>query len=174
MIRIRDERPDDRARVFVLQEAAFGRENEARLVEALRVAARPQLSLVAERDARVVGHVFVSPVTVERDPALPAGGLGPVGVDPAEQGRGVGSALVRAALARAPGLGWRAVFLLGNPAYYSRFGFSLAAPRGLHYRSEVFDAAFQVVELSSGALDGRAGLVHFDPAFARADTEGEG
>ena len=169
MIRIRDERPGDHARVFALQAAAFGRKSEARLVEDLRTVARPQLSLVAERDGQVVGHVFVSPVVLEGAPALRAGGLGPVGVNPAEQGEGIGSALVRAALERAPALGWRAVFLLGNPRYYARFGFALAAPRGLRYRSADFDPAFQVFELAPGALDGCAGLVRFDPAFDRAE-----
>jgi putative acetyltransferase len=159
--------------VFALQAAAFGRENEARLVDALRASAWPRLSLVAERDGLVIGHVFVSPVEVEPARSVPAGGLAPLAVDPAEQSRGVGAALVRAALARAPELGWRAVFLLGDPRYYSRFGFSLAGPRGLHYRSEVFDRGFQVVELAPNALAGCRGLVHFHAAFESTGTEGE-
>jgi putative acetyltransferase len=172
MIRVRDERPSDERRVFAIQAAAFGRENEAQLVDALRAAAGPRISLVAERDGRVIGHVFVSQVAVDPDARVPAGGLGPVGVDPAEQSRGVGSALVRAALVRAAELGWRAVFLLGNPRYYSRFGFVLASPLGLRYRSADFDRAFQVVELAPGALGGARGFVHFHAAFAEAEGEG--
>ena len=62
-------------------------------------------------------------------------------------------------------LGFRAVFLVGDPAYYGRFGFELAAPRGFHYLSSAFDAAFQVRELERGALAGWQGLVEFPPAF---------
>jgi putative acetyltransferase len=62
-------------------------------------------------------------------------------------------------------LGWQAVFLLGAPPYYSRFGFELAAPHGLHYESEVFDSAFQVLEIESGALEGFRGRVRFHLAF---------
>jgi putative acetyltransferase len=169
VIHVRDERASDRTPVFAIQSAAFRRANEARLVDALRAQADPKISLVAERDGRVVGHVFVSPVAVDPNACVPAGGLGPVGVEPALQGEGVGSALVRAALARAPDLGWRAVFLLGNPRYYARFGFELAAPRGLHYRSADFDRAFQVIELVPGALQDAKGLVHFHRAFAEAE-----
>jgi putative acetyltransferase len=57
------------------------------------------------------------------------------------------------------------LFLLGNPAYYGRFGFELAAPRGLHYESHAFDRGFQVLELAPGALEGVRGWVHYHPAF---------
>jgi putative acetyltransferase len=59
------------------------------------------------------------------------------------------------------------VFLLGEPAYYARFGFVMAAPRGFHYESEAFDAGFQVLELVEGALAGHAGRVLYHPAFAQ-------
>ncbi len=172
MIHVRDERASDQARVFAIQSAAFGRDGEARLVDALRAAAHPRISLVAERDGVVVGHVFVSPVTVDPDGGVPAGGLAPLAVAPAEQGHGVGGALVRAALARSPALGWRAVFLLGDPRYYTRFGFTLAGPLGLHYRSAVFDRGFQVAVLADDALRGAGGLVHFHAAFEQTGTAG--
>jgi len=87
-------------------------------------------------------------------------------VEPAAQASGVGSALVRSGLDACGALGWQAVFLLGDPAYYARFGFELAAPRGLRYGSEAFDAGFQVKELVPGALDGYAGWVRYHEAFA--------
>ncbi len=153
--------------MFEIQCAAFGRDGEAKLVEALRRSAQPQLSLVAETDASLVGHVFLSPVTIDAMPSAPlCAGLAPVGVLPAWQGRGIGDALVRESLARAAALGWRAVFLLGNPAYYARFGFTLAAPRGFHYESPAFDAGFQWLELTPGALDGVRGFVLYHDAFA--------
>ena len=79
----------------------------------------------------------------------------------------VGAALVREGLERCADLGWRAVFVLGDPAYYSRFGFVLAAPLGFRYESQAFDSAFQLFELVPGCLARRAGRVHYDEAFTR-------
>jgi putative acetyltransferase len=174
--------------VWTVHEAAFGRPDEARLVARLRTEAHPFVSLVAERGGRVIGHVFCSPVAIEGDPqagrraagdasgvaspAPPAGGLAPVGVLPDAQGRGAGGALVRAALEASRALGWELLFLLGDPAWYTRFGFVLAAPYGLHYgareraRSPAFDAAFQVRELVPGAASTARGWVRYHPAFA--------
>jgi putative acetyltransferase len=174
-----------------VQEAAFGRPDEARLAARLRQEASPLVSLVAEQGGRVVGHVLFSPVTVEGDrpnPAaaslasgslragapfartgqaeLAAGALGPVGVLPDAQGRGTGAALIRAGIEACRALDWRILFVLGNPAYYARFGFDLAAPRGLHYASHAFDAAFQVQELAPGALALVSGWVRYHGAFS--------
>lgn len=155
--------------MHAVQSAAFGQAAEADLVDALRAAARPMLSLVAEHGGEVVGHVFFSPTRIEGAERAPASaGLAPLGVLPAEQGRGVGSALVREGLARCQGLGWRVVFVLGDPAYYGRFGFQLAAPLGLHYESPAYDRAFQALELEAGALHGWRGLVRYHEAFAGA------
>jgi putative acetyltransferase len=168
-MRIRPEEPGDRERVFAVEAAAFERPLEARLVEALRACARPTLSLVAELDGELVGHVFFSPVSIEGVAGAPAcAGLGPLAVLPARQGRGVGSALVREGLRRCPILGWKAVFLLGEPAYYARFAFVLAAARGLHYESHEFDGASQVIELEAEALRGCRGFVRYHEAFASA------
>lgn len=165
-ILVRSETPADHERVDAIQRAAFGRAAEAELVQALRAQVSPQVSLVAEASGAVVGHVFLSPVTIDGPhPTPPVGGLAPVGVAPAHQGRGVGTALVRAGLREATQVGWQAVFLLGDPAYYARFGFRLAAPDGLRYENELFDAAFQVVELVPGALADQRGWVRYPEAF---------
>ena len=167
-LRIRRETSDDHARVHAVQEAAFGRRGEADLVAALRASVQPQLSLVAELGSELVGHVFFSPVTIgARESGAPAAAaLAPIGVLPAHQGRGVGSALVRQGLADCAEIGFVAVFLVGNPAYYARFGFALAALRELRYVSAVFDPVFQVCELERGALEGWRGMVEFPAAFA--------
>ncbi|MFI5393943.1 MAG: GNAT family N-acetyltransferase [Candidatus Binatia bacterium] len=172
MMQIRPELSADHERVFAIHETAFERSNEATLVSLLRSCTSPQLSLVAEVDGRVVGHVFFSPVFIDSSTgAPPAAGLAPLAVDPEFQGCGVGSALVRAGLRRCPELGWQAAFLVGDPAYYSRFGFVLAATLGLHYRNEAFDPVFQVVEFMTGALRACQGRVRFHDAFARSGTE---
>jgi putative acetyltransferase len=165
---IRAERSSDHPRVQRIQEEAFGQPDEAELVRVLRSVARPQLSLVAELAGACVGHVFFSPVAIEGSGARPpAAGLAPLAVLPEFQGRGVGSRLVRAGLEACVPLGWQAVFLVGAPAYYARFGFALAAPRGLQYESPAFDSAFQFIELRDGALAGCEGWIRYHEAFAR-------
>ena len=149
-----------------MHEAAFGRPDEARLAARLHQEASPLVSLVAEHAGRVIGHVLFSPVTVEGDgPSPRAGALGPVGVLPDAQGKGAGSALIRAGSEACRALDWRLLFVLGDPAYYARFGFALAAPHRLHYSSHAFDAAFQVQELTPGALSGVTGWVRYHDAF---------
>jgi putative acetyltransferase len=170
-VRIRDEEPGDVDRTFRVVESAFGRRLEADLVDALRRSARPQLSLVAERDGLVVGHVFFSPVTLESDrPAAAAAQLSPVAVLPDYQRQGVGTALIRAGLQRCAAIGWAAVFLVGNPAYYGRFGFALAAPFGFSYPGP-HDPFLQVLELRPGALSGATGRIRTHPAFAEVGAE---
>ena len=153
--------------MWTVHEAAFGRPDEAQLVARLRQEARPHVSLVAESAGRVIGHVFFSPVTIEGVRSVrPAGALAPIAVLPGEQGRGIGGALIRAGIEASRALGWRLLFVLGNPAYYGRFGFQLAAPHGLHYESHAFDVAFQVQELAPAALVGLTGFVRYPAAFA--------
>ena len=166
-IEIRKEVQADHAQVDQIQESAFGQIAEARLVRGLRKDAEPRLSLVAEIRGEVVGHVMFSPVSIEGSGDLPrCAGLAPLAVAPEVQGQGAGSALVHAGLRECVALGWQAVFLLGDPAYYSRFGFSLAAPRGLRYESEAFDAGFQLIELVPHVLSGCSGWVRYHEAFA--------
>lgn len=163
-LRIRDETTDDVPRTFSVVEAAFGQRLQADLVDALRRSADPRLSLVAELRREIAGHVFFSPVTIEAADAPPAAQLSPVSVLPAHQGRGVGGELIRTGLSRCLALGWSAVFLVGNPAYYARFGFRMAGPLGFSYPGPM-DPHLQVLELEPGALDGVVGRVRFDPAF---------
>jgi putative acetyltransferase len=132
---VRPEEPADHEEVARVVATAFRSEAHARLVEALRASPGfiAPLSLVAERDGRVVGHVMITLVgLVGRDgqeQQVPS--LSPLAVDPAEQRRGIGSALVRAVTAAAQERGESLVVLEGDPAYYGRFGFEAAAPHGI-------------------------------------------
>lgn len=171
MVEIRAERAGDEAAVRRVNELAFGRAEEAALVDALRAAARPHVSLVAVDGGRVVGHVFFSPVSLEteggpEDSSFAAMGLAPMAVLPGHQRRGVGSELVRAGLDECRRAGRDVVVVLGHPEYYPRFGFRPAGRAGLRCEYPVPDDTFMVVELRPGALAGRRGLVKYHPAFA--------
>jgi putative acetyltransferase len=164
--RIRPERPDDRAAVHAVHRAAFGGPAEADLVDALR-GAQPWLSFVAEDPAGgaggVVGHVLLSRVDVGGDPAL---GLAPLGVLPAHQRAGVGTALTRAALAAAADAGERLVVVLGDPEFYRRFGFLPASRYGVSGPFPVPDHVFQALALPGGGRAPR-GAVTYPPPFMR-------
>lgn len=164
---IRPERPADLPRIEAIVHSAFGRPDEAQLVNALRRSASPFLSLVALHGDHVVGHVALSPVAIEGPrPGPTSAGVAPLSVLPESQRQGIGAALMEAALSACSSVGWEAVFLLGDPLYYARFGFEVAAPRGLHYESHAFDHAFQCREIRRGALVGVTGWVRYHEAFA--------
>ncbi len=131
---IRSETVADHAAIRAVIEAAFApvahaSGTEARIVDALRRDAALTVSLVADIDGRIAGHVASSPVAI--DGAEGWHGLGPVAVLPPDQGNGVGSALVQAALAGLRAAGSRGCVVLGDPGYYRRFGF--ARVDGLSY-----------------------------------------
>lgn len=168
MLNIRAETPEDYAAVREVNEEAFGGRGEADLVDALRKNARPYLSLVAELERRIVGHIFFSPVKIEAETDAPAAfGLAPMAVLPEFQKRGIGLKLVRTGLEECRRLGHQVVVVLGHPGYYPRFGFVPARQKGLRCEYPVPDEAFMVLELKEGALSGRAGLVRYNPEFGK-------
>jgi len=122
------ETPGDRDAIFTLTQAAFkdhphSQQTEGYITNALREAGALTLSLVAWRDERIVGHVAFSPVAVS-DGSTDWYALGPVAVEPALQGQGIGAALVREGLERLKALGAAGCVVMGEPSYYSRFGFA--------------------------------------------------
>lgn len=167
-MRIRPEAPADVASIDTLNRAAFGGPVEARIVAALRGAVAPLLSLVAEDEGQVVGHILFSPVTL--DPTSPAlvMGLAPMAVSPDRQRQGIGSALVRAGLDACRDAGAAVVVVVGHPEYYPRFGFVPASRFGLRCEYDVPDDVFMAVELQPGTLTGRWGLARFHPEFGPA------
>lgn len=163
---IRPEIASDRQVVFSITEAAFEGPGEAQLVELLREQADPVISLVAEVDGQVEGHIMFSPASLVGHPGLKVMGLAPVSVSPARQRAGLGSALVRAGIERCRDLGIDTVIVLGHPTYYPRFGFVPSVDYGIKSEYDVPDEVFMVLELKPGALEGKSGTMRYHSAFA--------
>jgi putative acetyltransferase len=157
---VRRERPADHAAVRAVHRTAFagtaGDEVvEARLVDELREDAGflPHLSLVAQDGDDVVGHVIATRGRLE-PLGIPVLGLGPLGVRPDHQRRGVGTVLVHALLAVAEATDERLVALLGNPAYYRRFGFVRSTELGVDPPDPAWAVHFQVRHLNGPPVGG--------------------
>ena len=169
MIGIRAEAPDDKAAIRHVNQMAFEGGEEAVLVDAIRQSSSyvPELSLVAEADRLVVGHVLFSGIAIESSSgSMAALALAPLAVLPAWQRQGIGSALVRQGLARSRDMGHGIVVVVGDPGYYERFGFRPARQQGLECTLPVPDEAFMALALQAGALDSVRGTVVYPPAFS--------
>jgi putative acetyltransferase len=164
---IRPERPGDFEAVRRLVNLAFGRLDEADLVERVRASEHyvPDLALVAEDADEVVGQVLFSYVQLESETSLAVLALAPLSVRPDQQQRGTGSALVEAGLARAEQRGEPLVVVEGHPRFYTRFGFEPGRPLGIHPPFPgVPDDVFMVRRLAGYA--GQQGQIVYPPAFA--------
>ena len=171
MIEIRPETENDHSAVREVNMLAFGREDEAQIVETLRQSDDfiPELSLVAIYHGRVVGHILFSPILIETKKGdVSAMALATLAVRPEFQNQGIGSELVRQGLKECRLLGHRIVVVIGHPDYYPRFGFSPARVMGLEAPFQVPDEAFLVHELVPGALYEIGGMVRYPPAFDEA------
>ena len=164
---IREMAPGDAAAIRAVQLAAFPTALEADLVEQLERDGDAEISLVAEAEGRIVGHVLLSRMNVQGDGHhWRALGLGPVAVLPERQNQGIGSAVIRAALRRAEAKGAELVFLVGEPDYYRRFGFAAetAAPFASPYAGPYLMAlALTPVKLPA------SGRADYAPAIAELE-----
>ncbi len=162
-MQIRLERPDDATTIHALTDTAFkgmpfSDDTEARVIDGLRVAGALALSLVATQGEDIVGHVAFSPVRINGE-LSDWYGLGPVSVWPDRQRRGVGQAQNREGLRRLQSMGAGGCVLLGDPAYYARFGFE--NDPDLHHAGAP-PWAFQCLTLNGPRPRGE---VDFHPAF---------
>lgn len=168
-VTVRAEAPSDARAIRRVIVAAFKGQLEADLVDTLRRHGKVSASLVATLGHAVVGHVLLSDVALHGPGLSPRGvGVAPLAVRPVLQRRGIGAALMRAAIAGAREAGYGFVVLLGDPGYYRRFGFRTAATLGLACEYEAPAEAFMALELAPGALAGAGGLVRYEAEFDAA------
>ncbi len=174
MITIRQEQAEDIAAIYGVVEQAFGRADEAHLVNRLRAHGKARISLVATAGERLVGHILFSPVMIESatksreargTKSCEAIGLAPLAVLPEFQNQGIGSRLTEAGLEACQRQGYGAVVVLGHPNYYPRFGFVPAVQYHIKSEYDVPDEVFMILELCKGALSDCSGLVKYQPEF---------
>jgi len=167
MINIRQESSNDHKQVYNIHEQAFGQKEEPEIVERIRKGQFfvPELSLVAEMENQVVGHILYSKIKINCTPEFECLALAPVAVLPAFQKQGIGKQLVRAGLKIAKDLDFEAVIVLGHKEYYPKFGFQKAATWSILCPFEVPDEHFMAIELKAGVLEGKAGTVVYPAEF---------
>jgi putative acetyltransferase len=166
MITIRPERSEDAETFFQILMASFGRLQEAALVDSLRENRGILLSLVAIGDDGLVGGVVFSPVILEPTmDNLKLAGLAPLAVLPAYQGQGIGSGLVQVGLKQCREMGVDAVFVIGEPEFYTRFGFVPASDFHIRCEFSVPQTYWLVKELEPQALSDISGLAKYRPEF---------
>jgi putative acetyltransferase len=167
-MQIRTERNEDLQAIRQINDAAFKGVNESRLVEAIRNSEQfvPELSLVAEANGELIGHILFSIVSIQsHDKTFPTLALAPMAVTPAFQNQGVGSLLVKEGLKRAEELGFEHIFVLGHPAFYPRFGFLPAVTKGIESPFPLPVEVFMALEIKEGSLSRMKGKVIYPPAF---------
>jgi predicted N-acetyltransferase YhbS len=171
---IRKENTFDHNWVVELTERAFetleiSDHNEGKLVDKLRKAPTfiDELSLVAELNGQVVGHILFTPIIIDNgEQQFRSLVLAPVSVLPEFQKQGIGGQLIRAGHQKAKELGFQSVILIGHPEYYPRFGYKTASGWRLKVAMELpSDDVFMAIELTEGGLAGVSGVVVFPPEF---------
>ncbi len=165
-MKIRAEEPRDIPEIHAVNQSSFSTEAEAQLIDALRNEGVPLISLVAEDDEGVCGHIAFTPVAIKgENPGKRLAGLGPMAVSPTRRKQGVGRLLVEEGLKACQKAGYDAVVVLGHADYYPRFGFVPSVAYGIVSSYDVPDEIFMVMELKKGGLKGVQGTVSYHDLF---------
>ncbi len=165
---VRQEKATDYPAVYNVHSNAFGRNDEARLTDRLRLSDVfvPELSLVAICDNVLVGHIMFTEIcVVDDDKETMSLSLAPMAVVPAMQRKGIGSLLVNNGLAKARTLGYKSVIVLGHEHFYPRFGFVSTNRWGIKAPFNVPDSVFMGLELEDSAFSGVKGVVRYAREF---------
>ena len=163
---IRSETPPDYPQITQVNNLAFGQENEAKLIEKIRLSDRyiSELSIVAELDNRIVAHIMFSYINLVALETTQVLALAPVAVLPEYQNQGIGSLLVKTGLKIAEEIQIPMVIVLGEPKFYHRFGFKPAVNYGIQSPFDVPDKYFMVKFLSKNCL-GKTGKIIYPDTF---------
>ncbi len=165
---IREEQPSDIEKIWKVNIGAFETIAEANLVNSLRDSGCTFISLVAETETKVVGHILFTQVELSGNKNnLKIIGLAPMAVLSQYQNKGIGSKLVQTGLKRCKSLGYDAVVVLGHPDYYPKFGFVPSVKYGIKSEYDVSDEVFMILELIPGSLKHHEGEIKYHEAFNR-------
>jgi putative acetyltransferase len=164
---IRKEQPEDIAAIRGLNIAAFGRLQEANLIEKLRTNGGIWLSLVAANEDQIVGHILYSRVTAgSGEKKIVWAGLGPMAVLPEYQRRGIGAKLIDFGTTRLKQSSCPFIVVLGHAEHYPRFGFRPASEYGLRCEWNVPDNAFLALVLDESKISGLSGFAKYQGEFS--------
>lgn len=169
VISIRHENSEDVSLVSSVIEKTFKRDAEVKLAERLRQNCHDLLSLVAEINGTIVGHIMFSPVIIQNGRILQGMGLAPMAVLQSHRRQGVGTRLVQTGLQILKERGCPFVIVLGHPEYYPRFGFQPASRYNITSRWEdVPDEAFMILIMDKKAMENVSGIASFRKEFSAA------
>ena len=167
---IERETPHDIDSIYQVNLAAFGRADEAKVVNELRKNCEVFLSFVAKIGSNVIGHILFTPALIKKQEEGSTAGLGlaPLAVTPAYQGQGVGSALCEAGLKYIENFGYPYVVVLGSPRYYPRFGFRPAGDFGIRCAYEnIPPEDFMIIIFDKEKMMGVSGIAYYRSEFDR-------
>jgi len=166
-ITIRKEEEKDHKQIYEVNKLAFQQENEGKLIEKIRNTENfiPELSIVAEIDNRIVGHILFSKIKIVGKSVYESLALAPMAVIPEFQKKGIGSELVKKGIKMAKKLGFDSIIVIGHKEYYPKFGFQRASKWNIKCPFEVPDEVFMAIELTEKAFEGKAGTVEYPDEF---------
>jgi len=165
---IRPENPWEIDQITHVNNVAFGQPDEGLLVESLRNGDNyiPELSLVAEKDDGIIGHILFSPIVIKSGSVIyPSLALAPMAVLPEHQNTGIGTLLTESGLTAARNLGHQTVIVLGHSDFYPKFGFAPAVQFNIKSPYPVPEEVFMAIALVEGALDNIQGTVEYPKEF---------
>lgn len=165
---IEEESLNDRTGVRTVNVAAFGRRDEADVVDQLRDSCPDPVSLVAKINEKIIGYVLFTPVRLIQDQnwSIEGMGLAPLAVLPEYQSQGVGTELSKQGLRQVENAGYPFAVVLGDPSYYHRFGFERASDFGIRSSFEGMpDDTFMIKIFDPEVMAGTQGVVYYQEAF---------
>ena len=163
---IRAEKKADIDGIWQVNADAFATTEEAELVNALRDSGVPYISLIYEKNSKLVGHILFTAVELVADTSgLKLMGLAPMAVSPKLQRSGIGTSLIKSGIQQCIDHGYDAIVVLGHPNYYPKFGFVPSVQYAITTEYDVAEDVFMALEIKAGALTGKKGTIKYHPVF---------